>query len=212
MRVWAPPRQARRHGRIDSTTWRLCHTFAVLVPLQIAPAVEATLGSEAGRIDEGGTAESVLLFWGLAMSYRGLLAAAAVLGMACALALPVRAAAPVDEDPSPPAASAEISVPPGYALDTEMVVRNWVLCVSQSVAEDLVRARETSVAAALKAYDDFSTAKSCGQFAELRVILQTPLYAASIAPGRDAQAFEALVNLTGSWASAYVVSGSLPDR
>jgi len=146
------------------------------------------------------------------MTLRKSLAVMAALGAACALSLPARAAALVDADPAEPALRSEIAVPGDYALDTEMVVRNWVLCVSQSVAEELVRARETSVAAALKAYDDLRTAKSCGQFAELRVILQTPLYGAAVDAGGDAQAFEALVNLTGSWASAYVVSGSLPDQ
>jgi hypothetical protein len=146
------------------------------------------------------------------MTIRKSLAAMAALRAACALSLPAWAAAPVDTDPADLAPRSELSLPGDYTLDSEMVVRNWVLCVSQSVAEELVHARETSVAAALKAYDDLRNAKSCGQFAELRVILQTPLYGAPVAPGRDAQAFEALVNLTGSWASAYVVSGSLPEE
>ena len=146
------------------------------------------------------------------MTLRKSLAAAAALGAACALSLPAFAAAPVDLEPAKPALRAEIPVPADFSLNTEMVVRNWVLCVSQTVAEKLVHARETSAAAALKAYDDLRTAKSCGQFAELRVILQTPLYGAAVDAGGDAQAYEALVNLTGSWASAYVVSGSLPDQ
>jgi hypothetical protein len=150
------------------------------------------------------------------MTYRWHPCAAAAISAAVLLSSPGWAAAPVDigpagSDPTPSLIS-PVTLPPDYKLDTEMVVRNWVLCVSQSFAEKLVHARETGADAALKAYDELKTAKSCGQFAELRVILQAPLYATSIDTGGDARAFEALVNLAGSWASAFVVSGSLPDQ
>ena len=57
-------------------------------------------------------------------------------------------------------------------LDTEMVVRNWVLCVSQTVAEQLVRVREQGTGAAQSAYAELREARSCGQFPEMHVILR----------------------------------------
>jgi hypothetical protein len=87
------------------------------------------------------------------------------------------------------------------------VVKDWVLCVSQSLAESLVKAREQGVAEAEKAYDQLKAAKSCGQFAEMRVILQKPLYVST--EGDDARVFGALVNIAGGWANAYVVCGAI---
>ena len=49
----------------------------------------------------------------------------------------------------------------------------------------------------------------------MRVILQAPVYGDSsdrLSVGGDALVFEALVDLAGNWASAYVVSGSLPSQ
>ena len=102
--------------------------------------------------------------------------------------------------------------PSGYALETEMTVHNWVLCISQPLAEQLVRARETGPESALQVYAGLASARSCGQFPELRVILRDPLYASAADAGYDARIFGALVNLSGDWASAYVVSGGLPDK
>jgi hypothetical protein len=99
-----------------------------------------------------------------------------------------------------------------YALETEMVVHNWVLCVSQPLAEQLVLAREVGVESALLAYAGLASNRSCGQFPELRVILRDPLYATAAGAGYDARVFGALVNLSGDWASAYVVSGGLPAK
>ena len=99
-----------------------------------------------------------------------------------------------------------------YTLETEMVVHNWVLCVSQPLAEQLVHAREAGVENALHAYAGLASSRSCGQFPELRVILRDPLYASAADAGYDARIFAALVNLSGDWASAYVVSGGLPGR
>ena len=126
------------------------------------------------------------------------------------LAVPAFAAAPLSLDPEPAVpAAAPIA---DYALDTEMVVRNWVLCVSESVAEQLVHAREAGVDRARSTYGELEAAKSCGQFAELRVILRERLYASSSASGHDARVFGALVDFAGQWASAYVVYGGLPER
>ncbi len=105
-----------------------------------------------------------------------------------------------------------VSLPPDYKLDTEMVVRNWVLCISRSFAEELALARQTSADAALATYNDLKAAKSCGRFSQLRVILQEPVYGDEMGAGGDAMVFQALVDLAGSWASAYVVSGSLPTQ
>jgi hypothetical protein len=99
-----------------------------------------------------------------------------------------------------------------YVLETEMVVHNWVLCVSQPLAEQLVRAREAGVEPARLAYAGLASARSCGQFPELRVILRESLYVSAAELGYDARVFGALVNLSGDWASAYVVSGGLPGE
>lgn len=135
---------------------------------------------------------------------------AAALLLAC-LASPAWAAAPEEIAVVDPVLEG-VSAGPGkiYELETEMVVHNWVLCVSQTLAEDLVRAREESAEKAVSAYVGFAQAKGCGLFPQLRVILQTRLSTAAGA-GYDARAFGALVNLTGDWATAYVVYGGLPE-
>ena len=134
---------------------------------------------------------------------------AAALVVAC-LASPAWAAAPEEIIASP--ALEGLASGPGkiYELETEMVVHNWVLCVSQAFAEDLVRAREESAEKAVAAYIGFVETRGCGLFPELRVILRERLSAAAGA-GYDARAFGALVNLTGDWATAYVVYGGLPE-
>ncbi len=137
---------------------------------------------------------------------RGLLCRAAGLAALLAFSPAAFAAAPENLD---------IAVTPDpssidYALDTEMVVKNWVLCISAPLAEELARARAISADDARNAYVALSGQKSCGQFPELRVILQQRLYAADPKSGNDARVFGALVNLSGDWASAFVVSGGLP--
>ena len=42
--------------------------------------------------------------------------------------------------------------------------------------------------------------------------LRERLYASSAASGHDARVFEALVDFSGNWASAYVVYGGLPEQ
>ena len=137
---------------------------------------------------------------------------AAVLA-AAVIVFPAWAAAPdvLDDElevASPPVATAPIA---DYALDTEMVVRNWVLCISQPVAERLVQAREASVETARSIYAELNAAKSCGRFGELRVILRERLYVSAATSGHDARVFGALVDFAGEWASAYVVYGGLPE-
>jgi hypothetical protein len=139
-----------------------------------------------------------------------LVRAAAVL--CCAFQSMSFAAAPDDIAVEAPAAP-EVAAPVGldYALETEMVVHNWVLCISAPLAEQLARARATSLDEARSAYADLAGAKSCGQFPELRVILRERLYSSASGSEHDTRVFGALVNLSGSWANAFVVSGSLPE-
>jgi hypothetical protein len=99
-----------------------------------------------------------------------------------------------------------------FDLETEMVVHDWVLCTSQAMAEQLVRAREESVEEARSAYENLKSARSCGQFSELRVILRERLYSTASGSDYDARAFGALVKFSDEWASAFVVYGSLPDN
>jgi hypothetical protein len=126
---------------------------------------------------------------------------------------PAFAAAPGGLDPEPAMTQTTASPPiVDYSLDTEMVVRNWVLCVSPSVAEQLVHAREEGLERARSTYAELNAAKFCGQFPELRVILQERLYASSADSGHDARVFGALVDFSGSWASAFVVYGGLSEQ
>ena len=135
----------------------------------------------------------------------------AAVAAVCLAAPPAWAAAPngLEPDALEAVTSASIVI---YDLETEMVVHNWILCVSQAMAEELVRAREESVEKARLAYTALGETRSCGRFAELRVILRERLYASSAESGHDARIFGALVNLSDQWASAFVVYGGLPEE
>jgi hypothetical protein len=139
--------------------------------------------------------------------------AAAVVGV-CAAVPGAWAAAPVGIETELPSGDEAAAAPPAslYELDTEMVVHNWVMCISANVAEQLVRAREEGVEQALSAYDGLKQERKCGRFGELRVILQEPLYKSAAESGHDARAFGALVNLADSWASVFLVTGGLPEE
>jgi hypothetical protein len=117
-------------------------------------------------------------------------------------------ALPADE-PAPIATG--IGAPILYTLETEMVVHNWVLCVSQPLAEQLAKARDAGPESARSAYASLAGERVCGQFPELRVILQQSLYESPRDAGYDARVFGALVNLSGDWATAFVVSGTLSE-
>ena len=134
--------------------------------------------------------------------------------VAFALATPVAFGAAPDtlapEDMAPAASGSGSLI--DYSLDTEMVVHNWVLCISQPFAEQLARAREAGEESARTAYADLAGARSCGQYPELRLILQERLYAPAAGSLADARVFGALVNLSGDWASAFVVSDVLADE
>ena len=92
----------------------------------------------------------------MAFSVVGRAAAALALGLAASHAI---AAAPEDIEVDIPTADAATLAPVTvYELETEMVVRGWVLCVSPTVAKELVRAREESVE---RAYAEFEAARLC---------------------------------------------------
>jgi hypothetical protein len=137
------------------------------------------------------------------------LGAAFVAGAIC-LPLAAFAAAPdtFDEVADPPKVAPGLIVPLEYRLGTEMVVRDWVLCASQTFAETLAKARAAGVEAALAAYDNLKASKSCGQFSQLTVVLHKSLYT-SMAED-NAQVFSAAVNIAGQWANAFLVEGGLP--
>ncbi len=123
------------------------------------------------------------------------------------------AAAPEMIEPELPAVGANAVTPViVYELETEMVVKDWVLCISAAVAEQLVQAREESVEKALSAYAALQQARSCGRVPELRVILQERIYASAAESGHDTRAYGALVNFSDDWAAAYVVYGGLPPQ
>jgi hypothetical protein len=122
------------------------------------------------------------------------------------------AAAGPDPVEAPATETPAVSVQPiDYTLDTELVVRNWVLCVARPFAEELVHARETGVDAAVTAFGQLTAAKTCGRLGEMRVILKEPIYQSVPDSGYDARIFSALINIAGDWAAAFVVSGSLPE-
>ena len=60
----------------------------------------------------------------------------------------------------PPKAAPALISPLEYQLGTEMVVRDWVLCVSESFAETLAKARAAGVEEALAAYSTTSRRRS----------------------------------------------------
>jgi hypothetical protein len=98
-----------------------------------------------------------------------------------------------------------------YKLDVEMIVQNWVLCASQPSAEEIAQARVKSAAEAQKAYAQLKAAKSCGQFPELRVILQQPVYSSAPDSGYDVRVFGGLVKFSGAWASGFLISGGVAE-
>jgi hypothetical protein len=127
------------------------------------------------------------------------------------LPAPVFAAAPEEIDPAANARAAPAVIAPlEYELGTELVVRDWVLCVSQTYAETIARAHAEGAEQALAAYADLKAAKSCGQFPEMHVILDAAVHLSDSSVVSDAQVFSASVNIGGKWAKAFVIQGSLP--
>jgi hypothetical protein len=138
---------------------------------------------------------------------------AAAVAALCVVAPAGWAAAPDDlavVTAAPEAAAVSPAI--DYALETEMVVHNWVLCVSAPIAEHLAESRATGIESARSAYATVASARSCGRFSELRVILRERLNAFADESGHDTRVFGALVNLSGDWASAFLVSGDLLEE
>jgi len=117
------------------------------------------------------------------------------------------AAAPAALDPEPQTAAgaAAINAPGLYQLEVEMTVKNWVLCISQPLAEGLLKARETSHDDFLTAYSQAAAAHTCGQMPQMQVKLQKAVYESAPDATNRGTVFNALVNLSGAWAAAYVV-------
>ena len=140
---------------------------------------------------------------------RALIACKAALLAAAILAAPAFAAAPAALDPDPTTPTAMPSAE--FKLDTVLIVHNWVLCVSQPSAEAIARARVESIAQAEKVYADLATAKSCGKFPKLGVLLQKQLYP-QIGQAADlVRVFSAQVNIGVGWQNAFVVSSDVPE-
>lgn len=137
------------------------------------------------------------------------LAAVAMWAMA---PVPTWAAAPADPADEFLTTKPVAAVPAEYSLDTEMVVRDWVLCTSASSAKKMVEAHRAGLTAARTAYEELEAAKTCGRFSELKVILRAPLFTGTPSGAGDARAFAAMVDLSGNWASAFVITGSLPSE
>jgi hypothetical protein len=117
------------------------------------------------------------------------------------------AAAPgaLDPEPRKPATASAIGAPGLYQLDVEMTVKNWVLCVSQPLAENLLKARETSQESFITAYSQAAAAHTCGQMPEMHLKLQKQVYESAPDAASRGTVFNALVNLAGAWATAFVM-------
>jgi hypothetical protein len=134
---------------------------------------------------------------------------AALLAAVMFAAGPAFAAAPDALDPDPATAPAMPSAE--FKLDTVLIVHNWVLCVSQPSAEAIARARVESAAAADKVYADLATAKSCGKFPKLGVMLQKQLFPQIGQAADPVRVFSAQVNIGVGWQNAFVVSSDVPE-
>lgn len=117
------------------------------------------------------------------------------------------AAAPgaLDPEPQKPVAASAIGAPGLYQLDVEMTVKNWVLCVSQPLAENLLKARETSEERFMTAYSQAAAAHTCGQMPEMHLKLEKQVYESAPDSASRGMVFNALVNLSGAWATAFVM-------
>ena len=108
---------------------------------------------------------------------RAIFGALTILG-ASGASIEAWAAAPAGLDPEPQRAvgAAAPNAAGLYQLEVEMTVKNWVLCVSQPLAEGLLKARETSRDDFLTAYARAAAAHTCGQMPQMQVKLQKAVY------------------------------------
>ena len=95
-------------------------------------------------------------------------------------------------------------------IGKEQMVQNWILCTSEENAESIARARQDGVEPALKVYGDLASAKACGVFPVLRVILEQPLYQ-SPEGGHQTRVYRASVNIGTGWPTGFVIYGGLAD-
>ncbi len=136
----------------------------------------------------------------------GIIGAIALVG-AAVFSVGGSAAAPSAFDPEPQKAvtAAAINAPGIYQIDVEMTVKNWVLCVSEPLAENLLKARETSRERFVAAYSEAAAAHTCGQMPEMHLKLEKQVYESAPDAASRGMVFNALVNLSGAWATAFVL-------
>jgi hypothetical protein len=124
------------------------------------------------------------------------------IAIALALALPIGAQASIA--PAPHVRPAEV-----FALNSEIVVRNWVLCVSRALAEQVVVARQAGAEKARQTIAELQSTRLCAEFPEMTVILHEPVVATSPFVPYAARAFSADISIGGQWVSAFVVNTRL---
>ena len=106
-----------------------------------------------------------------------------------------------------------VSPPPSLqTIGTEQVVRNWILCTTQPIAESIARASEEGTTAIVDLYTELAETKVCGQFPELRVILRERLFNAGSIMDDRAQVFSASVKIGDGWPTGFVVYLGAPGR
>lgn len=125
-------------------------------------------------------------------------------GIAVALALALPFGAQASIGPTPRTQAPEL-----FELNSEIVVRNWVLCITQGLAEKVVQARQAGVDEARRTIAELQASRLCAAFPEMTVILHEPVVAASPFVPYAARAFAADISIDGQWIAAYVVNTRL---
>lgn len=113
---------------------------------------------------------------------------------------------------APEGGRSAIGLPDTPQLGAEIVVRNWILCISREFAERIAHAREVSLDDANAAYARLSAERSCGQFPELRVILRRVIYRSPAISASAVTIFDASVSIDGIWARGFITdAGAAPE-
>lgn len=99
-----------------------------------------------------------------------------------------------------------------YALETVMVVQNWILCLSEPTAERMAAAREEGPDSEAATYADLAAQKVCGRFKKLGVMLHKSLYRSAPGHGVDTRMFSAAINIGVGWQEAFVIPGDPPQE
>jgi hypothetical protein len=102
------------------------------------------------------------------------------------------------------------AAPERLELSKEVVVRNWILCISQAHAEEVVRATDGGSGETAAVIARLQEEKACGRFPEMQVILERPVAESSPLASRRARAYGARINLGGEWVPAFVVYADQP--